>query len=614
MSRPVILLDFDDTLFDTARLKRDALEARLSPEEFVASNELISYVFPESLECLEILSKVFKCKVFTEGEVTYQRTKLTRSGINRFIPEADWLIFPPHEKTRALPNLRTQYPFLIVVDNSPQILNAALSHGCITVACLDDPSLLEMPVSLWTPRLTARTGTQLQVLADLSVMNHVYMVGITGVGMAALAQMMLDASISVRGSDSNSSQITSAPLAARGIEVESFETQVPESDLVVFSGAYHRGEHPQLPLAPTTLTLSLAHALSAWITNTKVVAICGVGGKTTTSALLAHLCQDKANWYVGTGNIGPLPSGKWQRGEWTIVEADEYAISPSESTAPKFSLLSPSIVICTNLLFDHPDIYSNLEDSKKVYRALFERVGDDGLIIGNANDLAFIESSSDLSTPVIAIGDQPSSDVHYVYHPESGTVALSGEVSTEINTNLSGEMNARNVAYAYLAATKLGIPHNEAVEKLSSFPGTSRRQQLMGEHNQITYLDDYAHHPHEIKALLKALKQKYGGRRLLVVFHAHTASRTKALLGEFAQSLSLADMVILPPIFTSAREKDADPTLLPSLRDACTNQVVLVSSLKEAATWVQSNQLQGDVVVTVGAGDVYNLHSHWIKS
>lgn len=424
-------------------------------------------------------------------------------------------------------------------------------------------------------------------------MNSAFFIGIKGVGMTALALAMQDAGWSVSGSDTAESFITDDILASRHLGVDPLSSPVPpETDLLVCSAAY-------TPPETTVRTLFLAEALAEFVADKQVIAVAGVGGKTTTSAMLAtmfHASGRDVGYYVGTGSIAGLPApGHSGQDPYYIVEADEYAISKTDKR-PKFALLKPRILITTNIVHDHPDIYPTQADTLRVFTDLITSLPDGGVWICNPADLltAQILSLQDFTLKRIKI-IQYGSD-----HPLYSRLKLS----------VFGEQNKLDALATVLAGIEAGLTESEALKAIKTYQGAGRRQESHGEVAGRLLYDDYGHHPQEIELTIRAFKAHFPHSRILLVFESHTYSRTSALLSEFTQAISHADLSFIMPIFESAREKGHHHTVTTeSFASLIPGAIAL--TWEDAATRVWDVSKPGDLILTMGAGFVYKLHDQF---
>jgi UDP-N-acetylmuramate--alanine ligase len=425
-------------------------------------------------------------------------------------------------------------------------------------------------------------------------MNKVFFIGIKGVGMTALALAMQDAGWSVSGCDTDEVFITDDILHKRSISISRLNDYAisPDTNLIVCSAAY---------VAPNTSipVLSLAQALSDFVKERQVIAVAGVGGKTTTTAMLAAMFRSAGRdigYYVGTSTIAGLSApGSSGTDPIYVIEADEYAISKTDPR-PKFALLSPKIVITTNIVHDHPDIYPNVDDTRNVFAELITHLPTGG---------AWIYSSTDhITLEILAL--------------QGETLKVSGVKLIPYNLpnpplvlSVFGDQNQLDAQAAILAGVEAGLTLSQATQHIKSYHGAGRRQEFHGEVQGRLLYDDYGHHPGEIELTVNSFKQHFPDRRILLVFESHTYSRTESLLADFSKAIALADLPFIMPIFESAREKGKSHSITPASFTASVakyNPAAAELNWDNAAEVVWAASRPGDIILTMGAGFVYKLH------
>lgn len=422
-----------------------------------------------------------------------------------------------------------------------------------------------------------------------------FFIGIKGVGMCSLALAMQDAGWDVTGSDTTESFITDDILRERNIAISTpIKSPIPPgTDLIIHSAAY-------TPSTSNIKTLSLAEALSEFVGEKLVIAVAGVGGKTTTTAMLAALFRStgrQVGYYVGTGSIAGLAApGSNGSDPYFVVEADEYAVS-SLDRRPKFALLNPQIVITTNIIHDHPDIYPDEEATLKAFTTLITKILATGTWICNPTDrlTAKIIAKENLRCKIVTYGvDNPLYD--------------------QIHLSVFGDQNRLDGLAAVLAACEAGMSEYDALKAIRAYKGAGRRQESHGEVDGRKLYDDYGHHPREIELTVKSFKEHFPLSRILLVFESHTYTRTEALLPEFARAIALADLPFIMPIFESAREKGIPHKITPRI---FADQVAKLNPHVKYLTWANASEIvwassqPGDIILTMGAGFVYKLHEQF---
>lgn len=457
-------------------------------------------------------------------------------------------------------------------------------------------------------------------------MRHIHFIGIGGVGMSALAILAKQKGFKVSGSDENV-YFTDESLAKNDIEwQDGFKAENLQSkpDEVVVSAAYNEknpeiteAQRLHIPIRP--YSEMLAEIMSSF----RGIAIAGIHGKTTTSAMAAYLLEQarfNPSYLVGCREVPNLgTNAKIGEGEWFVTEADEYKKS-SDDLTPKFLDLKPEIVLITSIEMDHPDVFNTVED---VYRAFYKlacRVPRTGLIIGcidsdRVKKLAGSLADRRFETYGFSLG----ADWRIIdYQVEPGRQVFSVKRDKRIygpfQIMLPGKHNVLNATAALVVALTVGVKPATIQKYLPEFMGVERRFQLAGERDGITIIDDYAHHPTAIATTLEGAKEFYPGRKIWCVFQPHTYSRTKELLEEFAKSFGAADSVLITDIYASAREKSGRihaKHLVVETKKYHEN-VYYAGPLDEAVAFLAENVEKGDVVILMGAGDIYKVGERFL--
>lgn len=356
------------------------------------------------------------------------------------------------------------------------------------------------------------------------------------------------------------------------------------------------------------------------------ISVCGVGGKTTISAMLAVIFDSAGfhpSYAIGAGNINPVGNpGKYdQKGKHFIAEADEYFTSPQD-LKPRFFYQDPKIAVVSNVEFDHPDVYKNFNQTLKTFQTFITKVPNDGLIvicIDNPNNKRLLQL---IKVPISTYGFSPEADWRITSINQSNKkvffkVKYKDLAMDKFILSVPGRFNVKNAAAAFIVANFCGISVNKIKKGLVEFKGTKRRFEFVKEVKGVKLYDDYAHHPIQIKATLKAAKKWFKNKRIVVVFQPHTYTRTKALFKEFSQSFADADLTIITDIYASAREKE-DPQvsgmmLAQEINKRQTN-VVYKQGKKEVAEFLKLKAKKGDIIFTLGAGNIFNWHDEIIQN
>jgi len=465
---------------------------------------------------------------------------------------------------------------------------------------------------------------------DLKKVKKIHFTGIKGVGMTALALCAKDMGIKVSGSDVKEHFVTDETLKEANIswKIGFKKENIGDPDLLVFTAA-HGGQVNVEVVAAEAKNIpvfSHAQALGFFMKGKESISVCGVGGKTTTSAMLACIFESAGfhpSFAVGAGSINPMGNpGKYdKKGKYFIAEADEYFTCPQDPK-PRFFYQEPKIAVLSNIEFDHPDVYKNLDQTMKVFQTFIEKVPKDGLVVACMDNLNNRKLLQSIKAPVTTYGFSPESDWKISSINQSkGKVFFNLEKGDLLINNLilsvPGKFNVKNAVSALIAANFCGIPIEKIKKGLEKFKGTKRRFEFIKEFKGIKLYDDYAHHPIQLKATLEGAKKWFGKQRIIAIFQPHTYSRTKSLLKDFSRSFTDADLVIITDIYTSARE-EKDPgisgKLLTQEISKFHQNVFYKKGEDEIAEFLKLKAKKGDVILTLGAGDVFNWHDKIIKS
>jgi UDP-N-acetylmuramate--alanine ligase len=466
-------------------------------------------------------------------------------------------------------------------------------------------------------------------MIDIFSAKNIHFTGIKGVGMTATALCAQDLGAIVSGSDLKESFDTDKVLASREIKAKvgfGLDSIDPDMDLLVYTGAHGGSNNPQVKYAKNNgiSAISQAEAVGQLMSKKIGFSVCGVGGKTTVSAIMATVLKhtDKnPSYLVGVARIGGLEyPGRYNLDSLCFVaEADEYATSPGIDNTPRFMFQSPKYIICTNILHDHPDVYQDINQVKEAYFKFFQKLPSDGLLVINGDCQNSLDTSKDIQTKKILVGLNENNTFRITHTSiidgQQHITVLSNNLTHNLVINVPGIYNAKNAVMAYATLLHYGLGEEVIKKGLLEFKGTNRRFDRITEQNGIIYYDDYAHHPEEIKATLRAAKNWLPDKKIIAVFQPHTYSRTKMFLDEFAKSFDDADQVIITDIFPSAREKP-DPSISAKILASKISEIHPYASYissSDLVKYLKENQKSGDVIFTLGAGDVYKIHPQLIS-
>jgi UDP-N-acetylmuramate--alanine ligase len=440
--------------------------------------------------------------------------------------------------------------------------------------------------------------------ASLHGTEHIHLIGIGGAGLSAIAHVLLERGHPVSGSDLRDSA-TLHDLEHHGASVYTGHDPVraEQSDLVVASSAVPPDD-PELLAARRQgrPVLHRGEMLRLLTAGRHCLAVAGTHGKTTTTAMLTLLLREAGldpSFIVG-GDAPELGgSGHAGQGPHFVLEADEYDRT--------FLALRPTVAVVTNVDWDHVDCYPDPAAGRAAFAQFIALVPPAGAVFLCQDD-AGAWGLPRPAAPTWGYGLTPAAAwraVDVVLESAGTTFAARHGDHTvgAFGLRVPGEHNVRNALAALAAAAWAGVDVAEAGRALAAFGGVQRRFSVLGTAGGVTVVDDYAHHPSEIRATLAAARQRFPGRRLVVVFQPHTYSRTRAFAGEMAQALSGADIVLVTGIY-AAREPDPGDISGAQVAAAVARPAAYVPTLEEALPWLQEHLRPGDVVLTLGAGDI----------
>jgi UDP-N-acetylmuramate--alanine ligase len=438
---------------------------------------------------------------------------------------------------------------------------------------------------------------------------RLHIVGIGGAGMSAIATLLLERGYRVSGSDQAESDMT------RRLQAQSAEVfighraeNVGEVDMVVASSAI-RADNPELVAAQERgIPISKRAPFLGWLMQGSLgVAVAGTHGKTTTTSMIAQtlLSTGRDPSFIVGGTIKSLGrSAHAGRDREFIIEADEYD--------RMFLGLTPAIEVILNVEHDHPDCYPTFDDMLAAFRVFIQHLPKDGLLVACGEDAGASQLAQE-TTRRLLYGFKPSFDWHATDLRPNNAGGLDflahhgGKMLGLARLRVPGKHNVLNALATLVVIDELGVPFNAAVDALSEFRGAGRRFEVRGEANGVTIVDDYGHHPTEIKLTLAAARLRYPGQPIWAVFQPHTYSRTKTLLEQFAAAFDDADHVIVTAIFAS-RERD---TLGLSNRDVVAAMqhpdARAIDALDDVAQFLREHAKPGDVVITFSAGDANKI-------
>jgi UDP-N-acetylmuramate--alanine ligase len=443
-------------------------------------------------------------------------------------------------------------------------------------------------------------------------MTRIHLIGIGGTGLSAIARLLLEMGHTVSGSDRAESETTRELRSAGAtVHIGHNPENVRSADLVVRSSAVP-DDNPEVTAARAARipVLKRADFLGSLMDGKTGIAVAGTHGKTTTTSMVAWMltAMGKDPSFIVGGVLENLDTNAHAgTSELFVIEADEYD--------RMFLGLKPTIEVITNIEYDHPDCYPTPADFEAAFLEFMYLLPPGGTLISCAEDRGawdLIRKAEKLGRAVVAYGLHPSLEdgtpldayANILAPNEKGGFTFSGTVlgdQVTVELQVPGRHNVRN-ALAALAVTKvLGLSTEKAASTLAEFTGTGRRFEVRGEVKGITVIDDYAHHPTEIRATLAAARARYPSRRLWVVWQPHTYSRTQALFKQFTEAFTDADHVIVTEVYPAREPRQNFSSK--QVVDAMPQPAHFIARLPDVSNYLISNLIPGDVLIVLSAGD-----------
>jgi UDP-N-acetylmuramate--alanine ligase len=445
--------------------------------------------------------------------------------------------------------------------------------------------------------------------------RHIHFIGIGGAGLSALARVMLGRGEVVSGSDPTAPTPLTDELEKLGATIYAAHDarNIHGADLIVTTSAA-RGDNPEIVAAHLQHIpiLKRREFLRDVTRGYDVIAVAGSHGKTTTTAQLALVLE--AAGLDPTVVVGGIVPG-WQTNarvaenpanRWFVIEADEYDYA--------FWGLEPKIAVVTNVDYDHPDLFPTREAYRDAFGQFLKQTRADGVSITCADEHGLKQLAESNAPHVICYGTHAENDwraTNVQSNARGGTdfaIYRQAQFVGTASLQVPGEHNALNALAALIAANTAGVAIETALATLAQFGGVGRRFQVVGSYNGATLVDDYAHHPSEIRATLHGARMRFPNQRIWALFQPHTFSRTRALLDEFAEAFGDADKVLIAEIY-AAREQNDSGLSARAILERMHHQLLhpdarYVETLDTAQEILRKELCPGDVLITLGAGNV----------
>jgi UDP-N-acetylmuramate--alanine ligase len=449
----------------------------------------------------------------------------------------------------------------------------------------------------------------------LEGLKRVHFVGIGGIGMSGIAEVLLSYGYSVSGSDLKKSPITER-LKSLGadIHIGHKKENIEDPQAVVFSSAV-KTDNPEIREAHARKipVIQRGQMLSEILNRGFSIAVTGAHGKTTTTAMVAKAIKTpKINPTVIIGGKikGLSKNAILGRGKFFVAEADE--------SDGSFQKIRPNIAVITNMDREHMDYYGNLEAMEEAYKNFMNGVAFDGLIAACGDDPKLDKILKGVERRIVRYGIGRNNDIcaSSIKQSAEGSVFKVKKIGRplgQLSIPAAGIHNVLNSLAACAVGLELGISFKKIALNLKDFEGIERRMEIKGEADGVTFVDDYAHHPTEIISTLKAARHIWDGRRFVVLFQPHRYSRVKDLKDRFAKAFTDADLVFVTDIYSAGEKPIKNITsagIVRSLRSSG-KKTFEIESWREEISKVKEQLKPGDVVFSLGAGDITKFYEHF---
>lgn len=446
---------------------------------------------------------------------------------------------------------------------------------------------------------------------NLQKINHVYFIGIGGIGISAIAAMMLELGKIVYGSDTDNSPIIEN-LIKKGAIIRigaQKAINIPKKiDLVIYTNALNQSNPELLKAKQLKITiLKYSEFLAKLMHNYISIVVSGTHGKSTVTAMLAKiftLAGLDPTVVVGTKVQEFNSNFRLGLGRYFIVEGDEYKDA--------FLQYQPIGLIINNIEADHLDYFKNINNIINSFKKIVKKIPLGGFLIVNGEDENIKKVIEVANCRIINFGLNHGNyyATHVIRHGELTRFAVKGLEQFDLAIRLPGLHNIQNALAASVMSLSFGINIEIIKKALLEYRGAWRRFEIKGEFNGITVIDDYAHHPTEIKATLKAARQFFINRRIWCIFQPHSSHRTESLFSDFVKSFDNCDNLILTDIYKVAGREKGKKFSIEKLQNAILNNKnnsILIKMMNKIPIYLKKNVIKGDVIIIMGAGDINNI-------
>ncbi len=447
---------------------------------------------------------------------------------------------------------------------------------------------------------------------------HIHFVGIGGIGMSGIAELLLNLGYKVSGSDIKKSDITDRLESLGGaIFKEHAAEHIEGADVVVVSSAID-AKNPEVQAAGefSVPVIPRAEMLAELMRLKYSIAIAGAHGKTSTTSIVASVLAE--------GGLDPtvVIGGKLKSiGSNAVLGQGDFIVAEADESDGSFLKFSPTIAVVTNIDKEHLDFYADLDAIKTVFSNFLDRIPFYGLAVLCLDNEPVQDLIPQLKKRYTTYGMSSQADFHIrdvsFGNQKSGfNIYHHGEKLGHINLNLPGIHNVYNATASIAVGVELDISFDQIKHALETVEGVQRRLEIKGETNDVIVIDDYGHHPTEIKITLKTVEENWPDRRKVVVFQPHRYSRTQALFDEFSRAFYQSDVLLVMPIY-AASEKEiqgiSSQNLCEEIKAHGHKEVIYVDGFKAAHSFLKQHLQPRDLLLTLGAGDVWKVGEKFLK-
>ena len=447
---------------------------------------------------------------------------------------------------------------------------------------------------------------------------HIHFVGIGGIGMSGIAELLLNLGYKVSGSDTSSSDITRRLESLGGIIFQGHSAeQIHGADVVVTSSAIGP-DNPEVAAAGqgSIPVIPRAEMLAELMRLKYSVAIAGAHGKTSTTSIVASV--------LGKGGLDPtvVIGGKLKSIDSNALLGEgDYIVAEADESDGSFLKISPTIAVVTNIDREHLDFYQDLNAIKEVFLSFIDKIPFYGLAVLCLDDEPIQDIIPNIQKRFTTYGmstqaDFQAKDVVFEGLKSRFHVHHLGVRLGEIVLNLPGIHNVYNALAAIVVGIELDIPFGVIKSALQTVEGVQRRLEIKGENKGVTVVDDYGHHPTEVRVTLQAVRESWPDRRVVVVFQPHRYTRTQALFDDFTRAFYQSDLLVVLPIYAAGEKKIKGVeghTLFEGIRSHGHREVVYMQDFETAVSHLKKVLTQNDILLTLGAGDVWKVGEMILK-